>query len=100
MEKKTNEYKVTFEYLKNSKGEVPDRAPIEFIFQNHDDVFKIIDILSEKGLFEEKDKTAQFAIGLKLFGDILMRNRKNDLFSEMHPAFMAFMTKLKGEKVD
>jgi len=96
-EKRTHEYEVTFKYLKDNKGETVDQEPAAFTFQNHDNVFKIIDILTEKGLFKEKEQTLQFAIGLKLFGDILMKNRDMELFSDLQPAFVQFMKKLKGK---
>lgn len=74
-----------------------DKEPIEFLFQNHDDVFKIVEVLTEKDLFEDKSQTVQFAIGLKLFGDVMMKNKDHELFSEIHPAFIEFMKKLKGK---
>lgn len=74
-----------------------DKEPIEFLFQNHDDVFNIVDVLTEKDLFEDKSQTVQFAIGLKLFGDVMMKNKDHELFSEMRPVFIEFMKKLKGK---
>lgn len=97
-EKRIHEYEVIFKYLKDNKGNAVDKEPITFAFQNHDDVFKIVDVLSEKELFAEESQTRQFAIGLKLFGDILMKNKNMELFSELQPAFVEFMKKLKGKK--
>ncbi len=96
-EKRVNEYEIIFRHLKNNKGELLDKQPVEFLFQNHDDVFKIIEMLSEKNLFREKSQTIQFVIGLKLLGDIIMKNRGMELFSDMQPAFIEFMKKLKGK---
>lgn len=98
MNKRTHEYEVAFSYLKNNKGEEVNKEPIRFPFENHDDVYKILDILTEKNLFEDKDQTAQFAIGLKLLGDIVMKNKDKELFSEFQPAFVAFMKKLKSQQ--
>ncbi|WP_262247173.1 DUF3861 domain-containing protein [Parapedobacter soli] len=96
--KKAHEYEVIFKHLQNNKGELLDKQPITFPFQNHDDVFNIIQLLSEKGLLKDKSQVAQFALGLKLFGDVMMKNRDMDLFSEIQPAFVSFMKKLKGKK--
>lgn len=95
-DKRTNEYKVTFEYLKNSKGEEVTAEPIVLSFQNHDNVYKIIDVLKEKKFFQDDAQSEQFAIGLKLFGDVMMRNRDHELFQDLQPAFLEFMKKLKG----
>jgi|GEM_PF-1065283 len=97
MNKRTNEYEVIFSQIKDNKGEEVNKEPIRFPFQNHDDVYKILDILLEKKLFEEENQTAQFAIGLKLLGDVIMKNKDKELFSEIQPAFVAFMKKLKGK---
>lgn len=95
--KRFHEYEVIFKYLTDNKGEKVDKEPIEFLFQNHDDVFNIVEVLTEKDLFENKSQTVQFAIGLKLFGDVMMKNKDHELFSEMRPAFIEFMKKLKGK---
>jgi len=93
-EKRVHEYKITFGHLKNNKGE-PVNEELELLFQNHDNISKIIEALLEKDLFKEKSQTVQFVIGLKLFGDIVMKNRDMELFSNFQPAFMEFMKKLK-----
>ena len=95
--KRFHEYEVIFKYLTDNKGEKVDKEPIEFLFQNHDDVFNIVDVLTEKDLFENKTQSVQFAIGLKLFVDVMMKNKDHELFSEMRPAFIEFMKNLKGK---
>jgi hypothetical protein len=95
--KRVNEYEVSFKQLKNREGEPVDQQAINFVFQNHDDVSKIVETLSEAKLFKEQSETEQFVVGLKLLGDILMKNRDMELFSELQPAFVNFMKKLKGE---
>lgn len=95
-EKRTNEYKLTLEYLKNNKGEEMQEVPVELLFQNHDNIYKIIEILQDKKLFSDDAQSTQLAIGLKLFGDIVMRNRDHSLFEDIQPAFVEFMKKLKS----
>lgn len=94
-DKKVHEYEIIFKQLKNNKGETLDKV-VALPFQNHDDVFKIIEMLSEKDLLKERSQTIQFVIGLKLFGDVMVKNRDMELFADIRPAFMEFMKKLKG----
>lgn len=96
-EKRTHQYELTFKYLKNNKGEIMDKTPVLLPFQNHDDIYKIIEILNDKNLFKEASQTTQFVLGLKLFGDVMMKNKDLELFSDMRPAFMDFMKKLKSK---
>ncbi|MBD1426708.1 DUF3861 domain-containing protein [Sphingobacterium arenae] len=98
MNKRAHEYEVTFNYLKDNKGEVVDKEPIRFPFNNHDNIYKILDVLTEKKLFEDDNQTVQFAIGLKLLGDVVMKNKDKELFSELQPAFVEFMKKLKSKE--
>lgn len=98
MNKRAHEYEVTFNYLKDNKGEVVDKEPIRFPFNNHDNIYKILDVLTEKKLFEDDSQTVQFAIGLKLLGDVVMKNKDKELFSELQPAFVEFMKKLKSKE--
>ncbi|MEE1899744.1 DUF3861 domain-containing protein [Flavobacterium rakeshii] len=95
MNSKYNHYKVTLEHTHNPKGdELQEAVSVEF--DNHDNIFNIIKILQEKNLFSSDSETAEFAIGLKMFGEVMLRNRENPLFSELSPAFKEFMMKLKS----
>jgi hypothetical protein len=96
-EKRVHEYEITFKHLKNNKGEILANKAIDFVFANHDDIDVILEKLGEKNLFNDAEQTKQFVIGLKLFGDILIRNKDMELFSEIQPAFISFMKKLKGK---
>lgn len=96
-EKRVHEYEITFKHLKNNKGEILDNKVVDFVFANHDDIDVILEKLGEKNLFNDAEQTKQFVIGLKLFGDIMMRNKDMELFSEIQPAFISFMKKLKGK---
>ncbi len=96
MEKRAHQYKLTLEYLKNSKGETISVDPIELTFNNHDDIFSIIEKQKNKDLFGNKQQATEFAIGLKLFSEVMLQNRKDPLFEELAPAFSAFMKKLKA----
>lgn len=96
MEKKAHQYKLKLEYLNDSKGETMNVDPIELIFENHDNVFSIIEKMKNKDLFNDQQQATEFAIGLKLFSEVMLKNRKNPLFEELAPAFGEFMKKLKA----
>jgi hypothetical protein len=96
MEKRAHQYKLTLEYLKDAKGEAMHAAPVELAFQNHDDIFSIIERLHAKDFFGDKNQSTEFAIGLKLFGEVMLRNRNHPLFEDLAPVWGSFMKKLKG----
>ncbi len=93
--KKNNVYKVSFQEIALKDGATPEKS-VEFEFENHDNVFSIIEKLQQNKLLGSGVQELQFALGLKLFGDVLMKHKNNPLFEEMKPAFIQFMTKLKG----
>lgn len=94
--KRNNKYSVSFTENELKDGTTGEKS-IEFNFENHDNVFHIIDIIQDRKVFPTEDENTQFVIGLKLFGDVMMRNKNNPLFEELQPAFIQFMKKLKGK---
>lgn len=89
------EYKYHLQLTK--KEENPnEQASVEVDFENHDDLFRIIEFIKQSGRFPNEQEAVQFAIGLKLFSGVMMKNRDNELFREFEPAFKSFMKKLKG----
>lgn len=86
-----------YHILLESIGEAgSESASIGFDFENHDDVFRIIDIMKSSGRFQDEQQAIQFAVGLKLLGDVMMKNRSNELFKDFEPAFVDFMKKVKN----
>ncbi|MBT30550.1 MAG: hypothetical protein CMO01_12900 [Thalassobius sp.] len=97
MAKRANKYHLKLDLVSLASGEAPEEEKsIEVDFDNHDEIFKIIDVLKEKDLFEEKGQSVEFAIGLKLFSEVMIKNRNHPLFEEFAPAFREFMKKLKS----
>lgn len=89
-------YRITIEPLTDRKGEPVDKAPVTFEAENHDDILSIIERLqARQDLDFGKEKTAAFALGLKLFSETMMENRKHPIFAPLRTAFMDFMTNLK-----
>jgi hypothetical protein len=94
--KRANKYQLNLKLLELANGEsVPDKQ-LELTFDNHDEVFGIIDRIQEKDPFNDKQQAAEFALGLKLFSEVMLKNRNHPLFDELKPAFQAFMKRLKS----
>jgi hypothetical protein len=93
--KKYNHYKVTLEHTYSPAAEDLHRR-VEVVFDNHDNLFAIIDIMQQKDLFNDMGQSTEFAIGLKMFSEVMLRNKENPLFEELMPAFKDFMKKLKA----
>ncbi len=62
---------------------------------NHDEIFKIIEMIKSKNPFENENQSVEFAIGLKLFLEVVMKNKNNPIFEDLLPAIKVFMPKLK-----
>ena len=95
MNDKYNHYKITLEHTANPKGDELQK-PVTLEFDNHDNLFNIINILKDKNHFDDVNQSVEFAIGLKLFSEVMLRNKTNPLFEEILPAFKEFMGKLKN----
>lgn len=95
MNNKYHHYKITLEHIHSPKGDNL-HTPVEVIVDNHDNIFAIIEKLKERNLFNDDNQSAKFAIGLKLFSEVMLRNKENLLFKDLLPAFNEFMQKLKS----
>ncbi|WP_375434988.1 DUF3861 domain-containing protein [uncultured Hymenobacter sp.] len=95
MDKKENRYHLRVEQI-SAKTDSFEPASLEFDFSNHDDVLHIVRLMQAKPLFADAEEAAQFALGLKLFSEVMLKHRTNPLFAELAPAFGAFMKKLKA----
>ena len=96
MEKRTNKYKLKLELLETSKVDDTAYIPIDLEFDNHDNIFTIIERMKSRDIFKTQNQAIEFAIGLKMFSEVMLKNRDNELFSEFRPAFSEFMKKLKS----
>ena len=93
-----HKYRVTLEHIGEGEEQTPRHAePMQFEVTNHDDIFFIVPWMQERTKFDETTAKA-FAVGLKLFGEVLLKNKHDPLFSEFYPEFIEFMKKLKGRK--
>jgi hypothetical protein len=89
-------YRITQEQLDATSSTTPSPS-LQFDFDNHDDIFAIIerlDYLQQRGDISAAE-VPQLAVGLKLFGKVMMENRESALFAALHPHFVEFMRELK-----
>ena len=96
MSKRAYQYRLRLEQVAGIGPDSPRHEPLELEFTNHDDIFSIVERLQQRQLFEEPGQATEFAIGLKMFSEVMLKNRQHPLFEELAPAFRAFMQKLKS----
>lgn len=94
IKKKTNKYKIVLQEIE-LKDETYPKHSVKFEFENRDNIVELINKMQNSGKLEDNHKSAQFILGLKLFGETIMQNKKNPLFEEITPVFVQFMKKLK-----
>lgn len=58
------------------------QPPITFEFDNHDEIFRIIEIIKEKDLFDNTNQATEFALGLKMLSEVMKKNRNHPLFED------------------
>ena len=96
MEKRSNSYILALELSAYANGSITPAKKMEISVTNHDELFSIIERISEKNLFDEPQQSAELAIGLKLFTEVTLKNRHHPLFEELAPAIATFIKKLKA----
>ncbi|WP_050477916.1 DUF3861 domain-containing protein [Herbaspirillum rhizosphaerae] len=88
-------YRITMEHLATASEGQTQHAPLQFETGNHDDLFGIIDKIRSKNQFDA-DTSAALALGLKLFGEVMLKNRKHPLFEDIQSPLRDFIGKLKS----
>ncbi len=95
MEKRNNRYHIDLKELELKDGSIAGKN-LSFEFENHDDLFKIFYLIKTKNLFEDEKTSLEFTLGLKLFTEVLIKNKSHPLFEDLSPAISEFMKKLKS----
>ncbi len=89
-------YRITVEPLNDKKGEPLNAEPLSFEVENHDEILSIVNrITARDDLGFDEQKSAAFAVGLKLFSEVMMEHRKDPLFAPLRDPFREFMMTLK-----
>lgn len=97
--KRAHRYRITVEPCSGPEEDATLPAPLTFTAASHDDILAIIHRVQEQR-GGDRDAAAAFALGLKLFGEALLSDRDNPLFTEIRPHFGAFMRQLKSGNRD
>jgi len=92
---KQHRYRISIEHLALPDGSPPPHASsLSFETGNHDDIIAIVERMRQRGDLPEAEATS-FAVGLKLFSEVMLQNRSLPLFADFAPHFKAFMQQLK-----
>lgn len=94
--KRNNQYKIQMEEIALKDGSSSGKR-LSFEFENHDDLFAILESGKIDHHFVSEADRTEFLIGLKLFSEVMLRDKNNPLFDDFRPAFLEFMKKLKGK---
>jgi Domain of Unknown Function with PDB structure (DUF3861) len=93
---KQHRYRITVEHIASADGEPGTGGlPLEFEVGNHDEILSLVERIRQRDLFDANTATA-FTVGLKLFSEVMLENRKHPLFDEFRPHFAEFMKRLKS----
>ncbi len=91
---KKHRYRITVEYIADRDNQPVSAPPLQFEVGNHDEILSIIEKIKRRDDFNDEDATA-FGVGLKLFTEVMLDNRKMALFSDFYPQMLDFMKNLK-----
>lgn len=80
-------YRITVESLDSDKKKV-------FETENHDDLFKIFDVVESADKFEENEGLS-LILGLKLFSEVMLKKKDFMPFDLLRPHFGGFMKAFK-----
>lgn len=95
MEKRNNTYQLDLKEIKLKDGSEGTKS-LNLEFDNHDDIFNIFEVVKSKKIFDDENTSNEFSLGLKLFTEVMLKNKQHPLFEELRPAIMEFMKKLKS----
>lgn len=78
---------------------VSDEKTLEIQVSNHDDIINIIEKMKGNDTIGlSKQDRIEFALGLKLISEVVMKNRKNSLMKPFQHALTEVIPELKGKK--
>jgi hypothetical protein len=91
------QYKITLDKTADRHGNNIQNENVTFECENHDDILEIIQrIQSHPTLTFDGDERIAFAVGLKLFGETLLKHKHDPVFEPLKGSFKEFMKGLKS----
>lgn len=92
---KQHEYEITVKHIADAKGQPSEYTEaLQFKAYNHDDIFKVLGFIENSKMLDAESAKA-FAVGLKLFGEVMLENKDLPMFKAFMPQFIEFMKTLK-----
>lgn len=88
-------YRITVEPIEGPKGERIEQAPLVFEAANHDEILELVERRRQRRDFDG-NTAACLMIGLKLFSEVVLQNRKEPLFAPLFPHLRDFIHRLKS----
>ena len=96
---KQHTYKITLTHeLDQHDHPVSPEQTLTFQAKNHDDILSVVARMKQSGHFDDEQTATQFAVGLKLFSEVMLENRNHPLFQDFSEHFGVFMKQLKRGK--
>lgn len=93
---KSYRYRVTVEQVADEKGQAVHGRSLTFEAACHDDLLGLVERVREKRVVANANASAAMMVGLKLFGEIALAERKNPMFTEVQAALGSFIRALKA----
>ncbi len=92
---KQHTYEVTLKHITDAQGKPSTYADtLSFNTYNHDDIFKVLDAIQNSQMLDD-EAAKSFAVGLKLFSEVMLEHKHLPLFKDFMPHFGQFMKALK-----
>ena len=92
---KQHTYEVTLKHIADAQGNPSTYADtLSFNSYNHDDIFNVLQVIQNSQMLDA-ESAKSFAVGLKLFSEVMLEHKNLPLFKEFMPHFGQFMKALK-----
>ena len=92
---KQHTYEVTLKHIADAQGNPSTYTDtLSFNTYNHDDIFKVLDAIQNSQMLDA-EAAKSFAVGLKLFSEVMLEHKNLPLFKDFMPHFGQFMKALK-----
>lgn len=90
-----HQYRITLEYLGGKQAGPELRQPVVFEAGNHDDIFTILESVQAARMFD-RDTSAALVLGMKLFSEVMLKHKKDPLFTLMLAAYLDYIGPFKA----
>ena len=92
---KQHTYEVTLKHIADAQGNPSTYTDtLSFNTCNHDDIFKVLQMIKNSQILDD-EAAKPFAVGLKLFSEVMLEHKNLPLFKDFMPHFGQFMKALK-----